>query len=83
MESIVPPTEEERAWGARASRYLKAELKRAGMTYGELSARMASLGFAETEASITNKLARGTLPAAFFLAALKATGVENVRISDI
>ncbi len=60
-------TEEEKAWGARTGRFLKAELKRAGVTYSELATRMRVLGFDETEASITNKLARGTLPAAFFI----------------
>ncbi len=76
-------TAQEKAWGARAGRFLKAELKRSDMTYGELAAHMAELGFVETEASITNKLARGTLPAAFFLAALKAAGTEIIRVGDI
>lgn len=79
----MPITDEEKAWGVRASRFLKAELKRAGATYNEIATRMAAMGFIETEASITNKLARGTLPAAFFLAALKAAGVENIRIHDV
>lgn len=76
-------TDDEKAWGIRTSRFLKAELKRAGVTYGELAARMSELGFTETEASITNKLARGTLPAAFFIAALKAAEIETVRVGDV
>jgi hypothetical protein len=71
-DAFVPVTPQEKEWGDRTSRFLKAELKRAGVTYGGLALRMAEMGFGETEASITNKLARGTLPAAFFLAALRA-----------
>jgi hypothetical protein len=40
-------------------------------------------GFKETKASIANKLARGTHPTAFFLAALVATGCEVIKLEDI
>lgn len=40
-------------------------------------------GFKETKASIANKLARGTVPAHFFLAALVAIGCEAVTLEDI
>jgi Domain of unknown function (DUF6471) len=36
-------------------------------------------GLTETEASITMKPTRGTFPATFFLAALRAIGVESRR----
>jgi len=73
----------EAEWAERASRHLKAELKRAGLTYEDLAERLKKHGFAETRASIANKLARGTFPAPFFLAALVAMGAENVRLEDI
>jgi hypothetical protein len=73
----------EREWAERAARHLKAELKRADLTYEELAERMKKHGFKETKASIANKLARATVPAAFFLAALVAIGAEVVKLEDV
>lgn len=73
----------EQEWAERAARHLKAELKRADVTYEELAERLKKHGFDETKASIANKLARATVPAAFFLATLAAIGCENVPLSDI
>ena len=73
----------EREWAQRAARHLKAELKRADLTYEELAARLKKHGFKETKASIANKLARGTHPTAFFLAALVAIGCTTVTLEDI
>jgi hypothetical protein len=73
----------EREWAERAARHLKAELKRAELTYEELAARMKKHGFKETKASVASKLSRATVPAAFFLAALVAIGCEVVKLEDI
>jgi 2-hydroxychromene-2-carboxylate isomerase len=74
----------EAEWAERASRHIKAELKRAGLTYDELAERLRKHGYKdETKASIANKLSRGTFPAPFFLAALVAMGAEIVRLEDI
>jgi hypothetical protein len=70
-------------WPLRASRYLKAELKRQGVTYDDLATRLNGMGFVETKASIANKVSRGAFTAAFFLASLRAAGVQAVRIDDI
>lgn len=70
-------------WAERAARHLKAELKRANVTYEELAERLRKHGFEETKASIANKLARATVPAAFFLASLAAIGCEAVQLEDI
>jgi hypothetical protein len=67
----------------RIKRYLKAELKRADVTYEELASRLQKAGLDETTASVTNKLSRGTFPATFFVAALKAIGLEEIRVKDI
>ena len=73
----------EREWAERAARHLKAELKRADMTYEDLALKLRKHGFEETKASIANKLARATLPAHFFLASLAAMGREQVVLADI
>ena len=67
----------------RAAAYLKAEIGKAEITYEELAKRMKRHGLAETKASVTNKLARGTFPATFFLAALAALELPGVRLEDV
>ncbi len=77
----IAATEKELA--TKASRFLKAELKRAGVTYEELARRLKDHGLEETEASIANKLARGTFAATFLLAALAAIEAEALRLGDL
>jgi hypothetical protein len=77
----LPKTERE--WAERAARHLKAELKRAGVTYDELGDRLKQYGFEETRASIANKLTRATLSAHFFLAGLAAIGTHVIIIESI
>lgn len=68
----------------RVSRFLKAELKRADVTYAELAERLAKHGLkGETADSIKSKLARGTFAATFLLAVLAALELEGVRLADI
>jgi hypothetical protein len=50
----------EREWAHRARRFLRAEIKRAEISYAELARRLKEHGLEETEASIANKLSRGT-----------------------
>ncbi len=73
----------EAEWAERAARHLKAELKRADMTYDDLADKLKKHGFKETKASIANKLARATLPAHFFLASLVVMGREQISLQDI
>jgi hypothetical protein len=75
-------TEAEIAERARA--FIKAELKRRGLTYDDLADRLAKHGIkSETRNSITAKLARGTFAATFFLASLAALEMEGVRLEDL
>jgi hypothetical protein len=71
------------SWEDRAKRYLKAELKRAGVGYRELAERLEKHGLEETEASIASKLSRGTFAATFFLASLTAIGCQTIEIESI
>jgi asparagine synthetase B (glutamine-hydrolysing) len=73
----------EAEWAERASAFLKAKLKESEVTYVELAKRLKKHGFAETEASVTNKLKRGTFSATFFLACLAAMELEGVALGDI
>jgi Domain of unknown function (DUF6471) len=73
----------EAEWGRRASVFLKAKLKESEVTYVDLAKRLKKHGFTETEASITNKLRRGTFSATFFLACLAAMELEGVALEEI
>ena len=73
----------EREWAEKAARHLKAEMKRANVTYEALAERLKEHGFAETKASIANKLARATVPAAFFLACLASLELNGVNLIDL
>ena len=68
----------------RVARFVKAELKRAGLTYADLARRLKEHGLpAETEASIKAKLRRGTFAATFLVATLAALEMEGVRLEDL
>jgi hypothetical protein len=72
----------EQEWAERAARHLKAELKRAEVTYEELATRLEKHGFKETKASIANKLARATMSAHFFLASLESIGKSEIQLDQ-
>lgn len=70
--------------GERAARFLKAELKRADVTYEELAKRLRKHGLpTETKDSIKAKLMRGTFAATFFLACIAALDLEGISLNDI
>jgi hypothetical protein len=71
------------SWEERAKRFLKAELARADVGYRELAERLKKHGLKETEASIANKISRGTFSATFLLASLKALEVDAVRLESV
>lgn len=79
----MPGGKTEKEWADRARRFLKAEMKRADVTYEEMAKRLKKHGLAETEASITAKLSRGTFAATFFLACIAALELEGVRLEDL
>lgn len=67
------PTQSE--WEMKAANLLKAELKRHGVTYAQLSEMIG-----DKEANIRNKLSRGKFSAAFLLKSLRAIGSTDLRL---
>jgi hypothetical protein len=67
-------------WAELAKRHLKAEMVRAGVKNAELARRLTEMGLHENEASVQVKINRGTFPAWFMLAALRAVGVQSLRL---
>ena len=66
----------------RAKNLLKAELKRRGMSYRDLAARLAAIGVGETERNLNNKISRGGFSAAFFLQCLSAIGCRTLGLES-
>ncbi len=74
----------EEEWAERAAAFLKHKLREGEVTYTELAKRLKKHGFkSETEASITNKLKRGSFSATFFLACLAALDLDGVALEEI
>ena len=63
-----------------AKNILKGELKRKGVTYGQLVEKLASLGIHETERNLNNKISRGGFTAAFMLQCMLAIGANDLRL---
>ncbi len=80
----MPTAKTEAEWAERASAFLKTKLRECEVTYVELAKRLKKHGFKdETEASITNKLKRGTFSATFMLACLAALELKGVSLEEI
>ena len=68
-------------WNAKARGLLKAELKRREIGYVQLAERLSALGLNETQASIANKISRGSFTAAFLLQCMDVIGCQKIDIS--
>ncbi len=71
-------TDEE--WQERAKALLKAELKRRGVSYRDLAARLTAMGVPESDRNIANKLSRGGFSAVFLLQCMEAVGASVLRL---
>lgn len=66
----------------KAKGILRGEIKRRNMSYDDLSAKLAEIGHEDTAKNLSNKIARGSFTAGFFVMCLEAIGAESVRIKD-
>ncbi len=73
----------EKELAERASRFLKAEMKRADVTYDELASKLKEHGLNETRDSIAAKLKRGTFAATFLLGCIAALEMDGFRLEDL
>jgi hypothetical protein len=72
-----------KSWEDRVRLFLKAEIKRADISYEELAQRLKEYGLNESATSLANKLARGTFAATFFVACLAALELDGIRLEDL
>ena len=68
-------------WQARAKGLLKGELKRRGISYRDLSERLAAIGVQESEANIANKISRGGFSAVFLIQCMDAIGAKSISVA--
>jgi len=69
-------------WQALVKGILKAELKRRNLTYGDLAEKLREIGVKEDSRNISNKIARGSFTAVFFVQCLEAIGVRTIHLED-
>lgn len=65
-----------------AKNILKSELKRKGVTYGQLVEKLAKIGVVDTERNLNNKISRGGFTAAFLIQCLLAIGAKSIILTD-
>ena len=66
----------------KARGILRAEIKRRNMSYENLAQKLAEIGVEDTAKNLSNKIARGTFTAGFFLMCLEAIGCSRVRLDE-
>ena len=72
----------DRDWQSKVKGLLKAELKRRGLSYADLADKLAEIGIRDNERNISNKIARGTFTAIFFIQCLEAIGCKTLHLED-
>jgi len=67
-------------WQQQSSALVKMAMVHRHITYDELSARLAAVGFRQTPGTLKSKVSRGTFGAALFLAIHVALGRQMVPL---
>jgi Domain of unknown function (DUF6471) len=72
----------EAEWSEDVKRMLRAEMTRRGITYEQLSEKLAAIGVVDSPVNIRNKVARGKFTAVFLVQCLAAMGAQTLRLDD-
>jgi hypothetical protein len=67
-------------WEAKARGILRGEMGRLGVTYADLTERLAKISVKDDERNVRNKVSRGKFTAAFLLQCLAALEVRELRL---
>ena len=70
-------------WEKLASNFLKAELKKKGVTYEDVCERLKKIGVEETSTSFRTKISRGKFSVVFMLQVAKALNIHNLHLDDL
>ena len=66
----------DKEWTDQVKRLLKAELAKQGISYAQLTGKLADIGVMDSEPNIRNKISRGKFTAVFLLQCLEAIGSD-------
>lgn len=69
-------------WQAKVKGLLKAELKRRNLSYADLADLLDAVGVKEDKRNISNKIARGSFTAVFFVQCMEAIGCKTIHLDD-
>lgn len=69
-------------WAKMVKGILRAEMTRRGVTYDQLSSKLAEIGIQDTPVNIRNKVARGHFSAMFFVQCLTVLGCRSMTLAD-
>lgn len=72
--------EDQNEWAVKAKNVLKAELKRKGVSYRELAAKLTAMGTEIGEQGVANKISRGGFSASFLIQCFEAIEEKEIRI---
>ena len=70
----------ESEWATDVKRLLRAEMTRRGVTYEQLTERLAAIGVHDSATNIRNKVARGKFTAVFLIQCMEALGCRTIRL---
>ena len=76
------PKAKSKDWKARVKGILKGELKRRDLSYRDLAERLHAIGVKDSERNISNKIARGSFTAVFFVQCMEAIGCRTIHLED-
>jgi len=71
----------DKEWQDQAKRLLKVELTKQGITYAQLTEKLADIGVMDSEPNVRNKIGRGKFTAVFLLQCLEAIRVQSVTLN--
>lgn len=66
-------------WANDVKHMLRREMAGRGVTYDQLTDKLAAIGVIDTSVNIRNKVARGKFTAVFFVQCLVAIGCDLIR----
>ncbi|WP_308909473.1 DUF6471 domain-containing protein [Pseudokordiimonas caeni] len=69
-------------WKGYARGLLKAELAKRNCNYVLLSEKLSAIGVHDSPQNLSNKIARGTFSAVFFLQVLDVIGCDHITLRD-
>lgn len=78
----MPVPAKTKDWQALVKGLLKGELKRRNLSYADLTEKLAAVGIKDNERNISNKIARGSFTAVFFVQCMEAIGCHTIHLDQ-